>query len=117
MKTIFFVDDDEDIQEIMKLIFRKLDYNLSVFSKGKFLLSNGYDRPDLIILDKQLPEMDGLEICKRLKSEEKTKDIPIIMLSASPDIKRFAKKAGAEEGIEKPFSLKKLREIVAKHVG
>jgi CheY-like chemotaxis protein len=117
MKKIIFVDDDPSIQVIAKLIFEKAGYEITVFPTGTPLLKNGYELPDVIILDKELPDRDGLEICRELKSQKKTKDIPVIMLSAYPNIKSMAESAGAEEGIEKPFSLKDIREVVAKYAG
>lgn len=117
MKKIVFVDDDPDIQDIIKLIFKKADYDLTVLSSGDALLKNSYTLPDIIFLDKQLPGTDGLEICRRLKSGEKTKDVAIIMVSANPDIKSLARSAGADEAIEKPFDMYYLRAIVAKYAG
>ncbi len=116
MKRITFVDDDPDIQEIFSLVFQKSDYDINVFSKGSFLLEKEYDIADLIILDKQLPDMDGLEVCRRLKQENKTKRIPIIMLSANRNIHQLAKEAGAEDSIEKPFSIKHLKKKVEKYL-
>src|SRR5699024_5636058 len=112
MKRVTFVDDDPDIQEIFSLVFQKADYNIDLFSEGTPLLEEDYDVADVIILDKQLPDIDGLEVCRKLKQEEETKGIPIIMLSANPDIHRLAKEAGAEDSIEKPFSIKHLKKKV-----
>lgn len=117
MKRIIFVDDDPDIQEMFKLIFEKAGYEIVVFPDGRSLLKNGYKLPDVIILDKQLPDIDGIDICRNLKCNKKTKHIPVIMLSANPDIKVLAANAGADASIEKPFSLKELRNMVAKYAG
>lgn len=117
MKKIIFVDDDPGIQDIIRMIFKKTDYDLTILGSGESLLKNSYTSPDLIFLDKQLPGIDGLEICRRLKSREKTKDIPIVMISANPDIKSLAKEAGADEVVEKPFDLHHLREVLAKYAG
>lgn len=116
MKKIVFVDDEPFIQEIVRANFEKGGYKIRVFTTGAPLLNDCYDLPDIIILDKQLPDIDGLDICRRLKSDEKTRNIPIIMISANPAIKSLAKEAGAENSLEKPFSLKRLREMVADYV-
>jgi DNA-binding response OmpR family regulator len=110
------VDDDPGIQDVAKFIFEKPNYEIKIFSSGAPLLKNDYELPNVIILDKDLPDIDGLEICRILKSKEKTKNIPVIMLSAHPDIKSLAKNAGADEAIEKPFNLKYIRETVRKYL-
>ncbi len=115
MKKIIFVDDDPDIQEIIRLVFENAGYEVDVYGKGAPLLEYRYDPPDIIILDKQLPDIDGLDICRRLKRNEKTKDIPVIMLSANPDIKTLGANAGAEESVEKPFNIKFLKKLIAKY--
>jgi CheY-like chemotaxis protein len=56
--------------------------------------------------------MDGLDICRFLKNQEETKDIPVIMISASPNIFELAKNAGADGVIEKPFPIKELRNMI-----
>ncbi|HLR38441.1 MAG TPA: response regulator [Chitinophagaceae bacterium] len=116
MKNVTFVDDDPDIQEIFSLVFANADFKLNQLTEGYALLENEGDTADVIILDKQLPDIDGIEVCQRLKQEEETKDIPIIMLSANHDIKALAKEAGAEESIEKPFSIKKLKVLIDKYI-
>jgi two-component system phosphate regulon response regulator PhoB/two-component system alkaline phosphatase synthesis response regulator PhoP len=117
MKRIIFVDDDPSIATIAKLLFERAGYEITVFANGAPLINNHnhIEAPDLYILDKQLPDIDGLEICRRLKSNEHTKHIPVIMLSANPDIKRLAKLAGADSAIEKPFSLAELRSIAKQY--
>ncbi len=115
MKKIILVDDDPDILEVVKLILERAGYDVKTFLRGMPLLENGYEPPDVIILDKQLPDIDGLEVCRQLKTMNKTKNIPVIMLSANPDIKHLGRNAGAVESIEKPFSPKTLRKLVAKY--
>lgn len=112
MKTIFFVEDDEGVQDIALLVFGKPDFAVSIFSSAEELLeAGGY--PDVYVLDKQLPGMDGLELCRRLKSDARAKNIPVVMVSANPDIKALAASAGADAVIEKPFSIHELMTTVA----
>lgn len=113
MKKIIFVDDDEFIQQIVTVIFENLGFQVIVLTEGTSLLDDGYDLPDIFILDKQLPSMDGLTLCRRLKGQDRTKDIPVIMISATPGILKDAKAAGADDVLEKPFSVMKIREMVA----
>ncbi len=114
-KKIIVVDDDPDIQEVVRLILEQVGYQVKIYGSGVPLLEDEHDPPDLFILDKQLPDIDGLDICRRLKHNEKTKDVPIIMLSASPGITTLGPEAGAEESLEKPFSVKHLKELVAQY--
>lgn len=114
MKKIIFVDDDLGITDIAKLLFERAGYEITIFLKGAPLMTH-HELPDLYILDKQLPDIDGLEICRKLKSNKHTKSIPVIMLSANPDIKRLAKLAGADDAAEKPFSLVALRSMAKHH--
>lgn len=116
MKQILFVDDDADVREVVKLIFESSGYKVNECERGDCILKIERDFPDLIILDKQLPDMDGLEVCRKLKQSKRTKDIPIIMLSASPNIKILGANAGAEESLEKPFDVQHLKDVVAKYI-
>lgn len=114
MKKIIFVDDDAGINEIAKMILEKEGYDVLMLQEGKSLIDNNF-YADVIILDKHLPDIDGIELCKLLKNKPGTKSIPVIMLSADPNIKQLAVFAGANDVIEKPFSLKDFREVIAKY--
>jgi two-component system phosphate regulon response regulator PhoB len=106
-RKILAVDDEEDILEL-------LDYNLSkegfrvlrVTSGEKALELARTERPDLIVLDLMLPGLDGLAVCKHLKSERETADIPIVMLTAKGEEADIVLglEMGAEDYVTKPFS-------------
>jgi DNA-binding response OmpR family regulator len=112
MKKIIIVDDDPSIQDIFKLVLKPELYELTIMEDGKNLLNNEYEVPDLFILDKQLSGMDGIDLCRLLKSRNESNEIPVIMLSATPSIERLAKEAGADGSIAKPFRMKDLRDMV-----
>jgi CheY-like chemotaxis protein len=112
MKRILFADDDPTIHDVINLIFEG-QYQVDVFSKGEPLLENKFNIPDLFLLDKNLSGVDGLDICKFLKSQDSTRDIPVIIISASPNIVKLAKAAGADDVIAKPFPIRELRQMVA----
>lgn len=116
MKKIYFVEDDPGIQDIAKMIFEKAGYQVTLFTSGAAFLAHDIENADVIIMDKQLPDMDGIELCRQLKQKIETAAIPVIMLSANPEIQKMAAHAGADAAIEKPFSLKTLRETVAMYV-
>jgi CheY-like chemotaxis protein len=114
MKKVIFADDDPTILDVISLILED-NYEITVLSSGEQLLGTNYDLPDLFLLDKQLSGMDGLDICRHLKNQESTKHIPVIVISASPNIHSLAKSAGADNVIAKPFLIRELRQIIAKY--
>jgi len=83
---------------------------------GEDLVKNKFSLPDIFLIDKQLSGYDGLDICRRLKRRTETKNIPVIMVSASPEIADLSKDAGADDHIEKPFEIKDLLDLVNKYV-
>jgi len=115
-KKILIVDDDEGIRDIFRIIFEKAGYAFEIKSSAKDLLENHFSFPDLILLDKQISGIDGLQICRHLKSQNETKDIPVIIVSATPDIGIMAKKAGANDYIEKPFMITHLLETIERNL-
>ena len=114
-KKILVVDDDPGIQDVFRVILNREGYNVQVVPGGEEIYHDRYQAPDLFILDKQLAGTDGLEICKYLKTQEKTRAIPVIMVSANPGIGTQYAAAGADDYIEKPFELsyllKKIRQL------
>jgi CheY-like chemotaxis protein len=116
MKRIIIVDDDPGVQEAFRLIFDPQQYAVTILPNGHPLLQQQHAVPDLYILDKQLSGVDGLDICRFLKTQPATRHIPVIMLSASPHIHPQALHAGADDALEKPFSVQALRDMVNKHL-
>jgi DNA-binding response OmpR family regulator len=112
MKKIIVVDDDAGIQEAFNLIFSKNLYEITIYPDATPVMNIQPPFPDLFILDKQLTGIDGLDICRLLKKRIDTMHIPVIILSASPHIKRLAKEAGADAVVEKPFGINMLRDAV-----
>lgn len=111
MKTIFFVEDDEGLQDIAGLVFTEPEFNIHIFSSAEEMLDER-TYPHVYVLDKQLPGMNGLELCRILKSDLQTRTIPVVMVSADPDIKFLAASAGAEAVLEKPFSIYDMLDLV-----
>jgi CheY-like chemotaxis protein len=115
-KTIFLAEDDVAIQDAARLILERGGYSVQLHHNGDTLIDNTSGHPDLFILDKQLPGIDGLDICRHLKTQQSTRHIPVIILSANPHIGKLALLAGADDFLEKPFQMKALRDMVAKHM-
>jgi len=117
--SIYVVEDEEDIAEIIKDNLKREGYKVTVFNDG----SQAYDAiagsiPDLIVLDLNLPGMSGIEVCKYLRKNESTEDIPIIMLTArSEEIdKIIGFELGADDYVTKPFSPRELIARVKVHL-
>lgn len=110
-KLVYIVDDEKDIRELLKVNLKKYGFLSREFIDGKSFL-RGLERntPDLIILDLMLPGIDGIEITKILKKENKYQNIPIIMLTAKSDEtdKILGLELGADDYVTKPFSPKEL---------
>lgn len=115
-KRILITDDDEGVQDIFKLIFERAGYEVEVLGEAMSILENNYTHPDLFVLDRQLSGQDGLKVCKFLKSQHSTRDIPVIIVSATPGIGKMAEEAGADDFIEKPFQVKDLLNVVKKWI-
>ena len=113
-KLIAVVDDEKDILNLITHHLRREGYQVKPFQSGKdFLLYINSVPPDLVLLDIMLPGMDGLELCRILKSKPRTHSIPIIMITAKSteaDIV-VGLELGADDYIVKPF---RTRELVAR---
>jgi DNA-binding response OmpR family regulator len=114
--SICIVEDDEGIQDVLKIILTRAGYQICVFSDGHDVMADKFIPPDLFLLDKQLPDFDGLDICRHLKASIATAAIPIVMMSAFPNARVLSLAAGADDFIEKPFQLDQLLAVVRKHV-
>jgi two-component system phosphate regulon response regulator PhoB len=106
-ESILVVDDEEDIRELIHYNLSKDGYAVTCAATGEEGLSLVTTlKPDLIILDLMLPGIDGLEVCRKLKSDPALKSIPIVMVSArgeEPDVVTGLE-LGADDYISKPFS-------------
>lgn len=113
MKKILVVDDEENIRELIKFNLEKAGYQVLLAKNGQEALDVVGENISLIILDLMLPEIDGLSVCRQLKSQPKLMDIPIIMLTAKgEELDRIlGLEMGADDYMSKPFSP---RELVAR---
>ena len=115
-KKILITEDDPGLQDIFKIILEKAGYDVEIMSNGNHLLKDEFTVPNLFLLDKQLSGMDGIDICKHLKNQKKTQNVPVIMISANPGISAMAGEAGANAYIEKPFEKNYLLKMVEEHI-
>lgn len=116
MKTIILVEDDEAIRDSFELLVDKSKYQLQAYMNGRPILNNEIKDPSLFILDRNISGVSGLNLCHFIKYNEQYKGVPVIMLSATPDITTVAKEIGADAAIEKPFSIAEVKRIIAKYL-
>jgi DNA-binding response OmpR family regulator len=112
-QTVLAVDDDETVLRVMELTLQSKRYRVITARTGREALARVREVvPDLIVLDGMLPEVHGFEICRQLKTSERFRHIPVIMISAVHTGWRFAadvkEKYGADDYLEKPFEPKEL---------
>jgi len=106
-ENILVVDDEEDILELVRYNLAKEGYRVTGVGSGEDCLKVArVDNPDLIVLDLMLPGLDGLDVCRLIKSDKKTQHIKVVMLTArgeEPDIVTGLE-LGADDYVTKPFS-------------
>lgn len=112
-KKILIADDDPAIVDSIKMMLELEGYEVKTTTNGETVYKMEKEYPDLLLLDIWMSGQDGREICKFLKKEPHTKRIPIIMVSASRDVKEVAKEAGADDFLEKPFEREELLKKIA----
>jgi len=113
---VLVVEDEEDIQELLSYNLIKEGYRVTCVERGEEgLETTKSDPPDLIVLDLMLPGMDGLEVCRLLKSDARTRQIPVIILTAKGEEEDIIAgfDAGADDYVTKPFSPRVLSARVA----
>ncbi|RYD76796.1 MAG: response regulator transcription factor [Sphingobacteriales bacterium] len=107
-KRILIADDDEGIVDAVTMILQIMGYEVDFTYDGGTVLEAVKNKPDLILLDIWMSGHDGRDICKQLKSDPEYEKIPILMISASRDIRQSALDAGANDFMEKPFEMDSL---------
>jgi DNA-binding response OmpR family regulator len=115
-KKILIADDDAGIRDIFRIILEKAGYDLEIKEDADEILKGNFKIPDLFLIDKLLSGIDGLDVCRYLKDDPRTSSIPVVMVSASPDISVSAGKAGADDFIEKPFDLSYLLKVIERNI-
>jgi DNA-binding response OmpR family regulator len=111
-KKIMIADDDPGIVDAIETLLEFEGYEVISTIDGATVLDMERELPDLLLLDIWMSGEDGRNICKKLKADEKLKHIPVIMVSASKDIKESAIAAGADDFLAKPFEMKELLEKI-----
>jgi two-component system cell cycle response regulator len=115
-EKILVVDDNVQNVELVQEILNTAGYTVSTSYGGEEALQKvREEKPDLILLDIMMPKMDGYQVCETLRSEDETKDIPIIFVTAKTEVKDWTHaifNMGANSYITKPINAKKLTDKV-----
>ena len=108
---VLIIEDEKALAEILEYNFKKEGYAVDTASDGEIALDKIiFKAPDLVILDWMLPKLSGIELCKKVRSNKKIKNIPIIMLTARGEEEDRLKglEMGADDYVTKPFSINEL---------
>jgi len=118
-RKILIVEDDESILQLLSTIFNLEDYEVFHATDGEEAIRIlREDNPEVVLLDIQIPKMDGYQVCKAIKSDSATSHIKVIMLSGMTQDNEFikAQKVGCDDFIKKPFSptflVEKVKELL-----
>jgi CheY-like chemotaxis protein len=107
MANVLLVDDEPDFLFVMGRLLKKNGFDVSEATNGKGTLKKVKEvRPDAVLLDVMMADMSGWEVCRKLKNNPETKDVPIIMLTAKAEngnIKESFDYGGADWHVSKPF--------------
>lgn len=113
---VLVVEDDLSILDAISLVLQAQGYDVRTATDHRALELIENDPPDIIFLDIWMTGMDGREICEKLKKNETTAPIPIIMLSAHKDTAKIAQECGANGYLLKPFEMVQLVEVIEQHL-
>jgi len=111
MFRVLVVDDEPDINEVVREGLRVAGYDpVPALSGEEAFAAIGRQVPDLVLLDQMLPDVDGIELCRRLRAEPRTRTVPVVFLTArsSPDARVRGLAVGADDYVVKPFSMQEL---------
>ncbi len=112
---ILVVEDEESLLKLESILLSSKGYNVTGVMDGKSAVQEiTTNKPDLVILDIMLPELDGFEVCRIIKENPDTRHIPIVMLTAKKNSQDFARgmQVGADAYITKPFKSAKVIETI-----
>lgn len=116
-KKILLADDEEDVKIIIKMFLETRGYTVCTAFDGLDAMDQARtERPDAILLDVMMPVLDGFEVCRQLKANPETANIPVIMLSAASHSEQIQKglNAGAVDYLVKPFEPEQLDVLLMK---
>ncbi len=120
VKRILLAEDEPNIIESVRFLLRRAGLDVDTVTDGKSALESALENaPDVLILDVMMPGMDGIEALRRLRADDRGRDVPVVVLSAKGQStsRKSAEDAGADVFIAKPFSNTELVDTVLRLAG
>ena len=120
VKKVLVVDDDDRVREMIEFRLTLFGYEVVQATNGQEgLVAVRREQPDLVLLDVMMPELDGFQVCRRLKQDEATKGIPVVMLTPKAEAKDVTRafESGADDYVVKPYDPAVLQAKVKKNLG
>jgi two-component system, chemotaxis family, chemotaxis protein CheY len=118
LKKVLVVDDEQSMRDLLRLHLSNQGYQVlaaeDAIVAGHIVVS---EKPDLLIVDVQMPYMNGYEFVEALKGDPQTRDIPVVFLTTDDNVASQAKKLGAAAYLQKPVTADRLLEVVDLFVG
>lgn len=114
-KTLLIIEDEENIANAQKLILEK-DFNIHIAADGEQGLTKAQEvKPDVILLDLMLPKMNGIEVCKNIRTNKEISATKIVMVTArdQPQDEMQGMETGADDYIMKPFEADELKHVIS----
>ncbi len=106
MKKILLVEDNNDLREMLEILFQSHDLEVRGCPDAKcFRIEMAEDLPNLVVMDVDLPDGNGLQLCKESKTSEISRNIPVLILTAQHSTRREAMDALADDFMNKPFDI------------
>ena len=103
---VLVVDDDPDLAALCSFVLENEGYDIDIARNGhEAYAAIAAKKIDVVLLDIMMPVLDGITVCKMVKRDPRTKDVPVIMMSASDRLRDHAKSSPADAVIQKPFDL------------
>jgi DNA-binding response OmpR family regulator len=115
-KTVLLVEDNAGIADALTLLLQIEGYDVDLWTGESAELRLQEPLPDLILLDLLLGGMDGSLMCQQLKAEDRTRQIPIILMSANPHTREIARAVGADDEVMKPFDPTQLLALLSTYL-
>jgi len=117
MNKILVVDDDLDILSLVHMILSMNNFIVETVSRWEEIDSKILDfKPDLVLLDVMLGGADGRDICRNLHSDKETRNLPVVLFSANPEMRKYTKGCDAKAFIAKPFEISTLLKTIKENV-
>jgi DNA-binding response OmpR family regulator len=116
-KIVLVADDDNDLLLLVKMQLQRAGFIVQLSPNGRGITSMAVDNhPDIILLDISMDGISGSDICKKLKSDNLTADIPIIMFSANENIEQIVHNCGANDFVRKPFDARVMTDKIMHYI-